>query len=103
MTDQEFDYIRKVLQERAAIVLEPGKQYLVESRLTPLVREMNLGSIGELVACMRAGPDRDLHVRIVEAMVTTETSFFRDRNPFETLRKSCVAGPDPETARRSDA
>ena len=58
MTDQEFDFIRKVLQERAAIVLEPGKQYLVESRLTPLVRQLNLGSIGELVACLRAEPDR---------------------------------------------
>jgi chemotaxis protein methyltransferase CheR len=98
MTDQEFDYIRKVLQERAAIVLEPGKEYLVESRLTPLARSLNLGSIGELVACMRADPD--LHPRIVEAMVTTETSFFRDRQPFDTLRKHVL--PDLIKKRRAD-
>lgn len=87
MTDQDFDYIRKILQERAAIVLEPGKQYLVESRLMPLIRSLNLGSIGELVNCLRTQPGRDLPVRVVEAMVTTETSFFRDHQPFETLRK----------------
>ena len=29
MTDQDFDYIRKLLQDRTAIVLESGKQYLV--------------------------------------------------------------------------
>jgi chemotaxis protein methyltransferase CheR len=100
MTDQEFDYIRKVLQERAAIVLEPGKEYLVESRLTPLVRSLNLGSIGELVACLRAEPDRGLHARIVEAMVTTETSFFRDRQPFDTLKKHVL--PDLIKKRRAD-
>lgn len=87
MTDQDFDYIRKILQERAAIVLEPGKQYLVESRLTPLVRSLNLGSIGELVNCLRTQPGHDLPARVVEAMVTTESSFFRDHHPFETLRR----------------
>ncbi len=99
MTDQDFDYNRKVLQERAAIVLEAGKQYLVESRLTPLVKSLNLGSIGELVACMRAEPDR-LHARIIEAMVTTETSFFRDPQPFDALRKHVL--PDLIKKRRAE-
>ena len=70
----------------------PGweKQYLVESRLTPLVRQLSLSSISELVAKLRTEPWNGLHVRVVEAMVTTETSFFRDTHPFEALRKAVL-------------
>ena len=45
-TDAEFTYIRDMVRTRSAIVLEPGKEYLVEARLAPLVRELGLGSIG---------------------------------------------------------
>src|SRR4051812_27337542 len=90
MTDQDYDFIRRLLLERSAVVLEGDKRYLVESRLTPLVRQLSLGSIGELVGRLRAGPPDGLCQRIVEAMVTTETSFFRDHNPFEALRKAVL-------------
>ncbi len=53
MTEQDFDVIRKLLLERSAIVLEAGKEYLVETRLAPLVRQLNLNSIGELIAQLR--------------------------------------------------
>ncbi len=96
MTEQDFDYIRRVLQERSAIVLDPGKQYLVETRLAPLVRQLNLKSIDELVERLRSRPANGLVVQVVEAMVTTETSFFRDAHPFETLRKTVL----PELIRR---
>jgi chemotaxis protein methyltransferase CheR len=92
MTDQDFDFIRQLLQRRSAIVLEAGKQYLVESRLTPLVRQLNLGSIGELVNQLRARPANGLQAQVVEALATSETSFFRDHHPFEALRK--VVLPD---------
>src|SRR5262245_20744681 len=99
MTGQDFDFIRRLLQERSAIVLEDGKEYLVESRLAPLVRQRNLASIGDLVQQLRAQPVNGLHSEIVEALVTTETSFFRDHHPFETLRKTVI----PElVARRRD-
>jgi chemotaxis protein methyltransferase CheR len=90
MTSQEFDYICKLVRERSALVLEPGKEYLVETRLTPIVRQLQLGSISDLVARLQSGPDNGLQTRIVEAMVTTETSFFRDLHPFETLRTTVL-------------
>jgi chemotaxis protein methyltransferase CheR len=99
MTEQDFDFIRKLLVERCAIVLEPGKQYLVESRLTPLVRQLNLNSITELVGQLRQQSENGLYTQIVEAMVTTETSFFRDHNPFESLRKKVL--PDLIERRRA--
>jgi chemotaxis protein methyltransferase CheR len=87
MTEQEFDFIRQLLLERSAIVLEADKRYLVETRLAPLVRQLKLSSISELVRQLRSGAANGLTTRIVEAMVTTETSFFRDLHPFESLRK----------------
>jgi len=86
MTPDDFDYVCRLVRERAAIVLEAGKEYLVESRLAPLVRQLQLGSISDLVTRLRAGSDRALLARVIEAMVTTETSFFRDVAPFEGLK-----------------
>jgi chemotaxis protein methyltransferase CheR len=96
MTDQDFDFVRRLLRERSAIVLDEGKQYLVEARLAPLVRQHNLGSITELVARLRAAGGNGLHLEVVEALVTNETSFFRDHHPFEALRKEVI----PELMRR---
>jgi chemotaxis protein methyltransferase CheR len=87
MTTKDFEFIYRLVRDRSSIVLEAGKEYLVESRLTPLVRHLELDSIADLVGQLRTGLDNGLRRRVVEAMVTTETSFFRDHHPFETLRK----------------
>lgn len=92
ITEQEYDAIRKLLLDQSAFVLELGKEYLVETRLAPIVRELQLGSIGELIARVRLQPNEQVCRQIVEAMVTTESSFFRDHHPFEAIGK--VVLPD---------
>jgi chemotaxis protein methyltransferase CheR len=87
MTDTDFDAVRRLLREHSAIVLEADKRYLVECRLAPLIHERKLNSVGDLLARLRSDEERDLRRQIVEAMVTSETSFFRDHHPFEALRK----------------
>jgi chemotaxis protein methyltransferase CheR len=96
MTDQDFEYICKLLAERSAVVLDDSKQYLVKARLEPVVRQHNISSISELVRQMRAQPGHAAHAQVVEALVTNETSFFRDHHPFEALRKVVI----PELMRR---
>jgi chemotaxis protein methyltransferase CheR len=96
MTPQDFAFICKLLLERSAVVLEPGKEYLVENRLAPIVRALELTSITDLVARVQAPGNAALTTQIIEALVTTETSFFRDLQPFEALRKTIV----PELIRR---
>jgi chemotaxis protein methyltransferase CheR len=100
MTDQDYDFICKLLRERSAVALESGKQYLVETRLAPVLRTLNLRSITDLVGQLRSGEHNGLHQRIVEALVTTETSFFRDHQPFEALRTSVI--PDLIARRRDE-
>ncbi len=82
----EFDFLRGLVRERSAIVLEPGKEYLVDSRLMPLLREGSYTTAAELCAALRTAPRSELERRVVEAMTTNETSFFRDVHPFDALR-----------------
>ncbi|HXP62272.1 MAG TPA: protein-glutamate O-methyltransferase CheR [Dongiaceae bacterium] len=90
MNPGDFDYVRNFVRDQAAIVLEPGKEYLVESRLQTLVRKEKLGSLDELISRLRADPKNGLHRKVLDAMTTNETLFFRDVHPFEALRKSIL-------------
>ncbi len=84
----DFDYIRKLVLDRSAIVLEPGKEYLVESRMLPLLHSEGLETIENLVGKLRTGGFRNgLSDKVVDALTTNETSFFRDVHPFEALKK----------------
>jgi chemotaxis protein methyltransferase CheR len=86
----DFQYISKMVQDLSAIVLETGKEYLVESRILPLAKREGYASIEELVKVLRQEPKNGLSTRVVDAMTTNETSFFRDIHPFETLKKFII-------------
>ena len=90
ITASEFDYIRRLVLEQSAIVLEQDKQYLAESRLLPLARREGFDSLASLVVGLAAKRFDGLHRKVVEAMTTNETSFFRDFHPFEALRNSIL-------------
>ena len=87
MNVPDFDYVRHYVHKHAAIVIEPGKEYLVESRLLTLARKENIPSIEVLMESLRKDPKSHLHRRVLDAMTTNETSFFRDAHPFEALKK----------------
>ncbi len=93
---EEYRAFRDYLEGSCGIVLGEHKGYLVASRLRPLLEEEGLGSVGELVARARREPGARLRQRIVDAMTTHETQWFRDRYPYEALRRLIL----PELARR---
>jgi chemotaxis protein methyltransferase CheR len=84
--DPDYTYIRELVRTQSAIVLEPAKAYLIESRLTPVAKSEGLTSLNQLVTRLRAERGGALQRRVVEAMTTNETSFFRDHHPFDALR-----------------
>jgi chemotaxis protein methyltransferase CheR len=83
-------FLRSLVLERSAIVLDELKQYLLASRLDPIVRKEQLGSISDLVNGLRLAPRGRLEGLVIEAMTTNETSFFRDINPFVALTDSVI-------------
>lgn len=84
VTAETFDFVAKIVRQRSAIQLEPGKEYLVESRLAPLAKRAGALDVDSFVRAMRA--DISQHAMVVEALTTNETSWFRDLNPFVALR-----------------
>jgi chemotaxis protein methyltransferase CheR len=90
VTAREFNYIRDLVRDHSALLLEPGKEYLVASRLDPLVRQEGFSSLQGLVENLRAVPFGDLHRRVAEAMTNNETTFFRDVRMFAMLRQTML-------------
>lgn len=86
----DFDFVRELVRRSAAIVLESDKQYLVESRLSPLAQREGFQSLSQLLTQVRRQPDSALGWKVVAAMTTNETSFFRDIHPFEALRRAVL-------------
>ena len=82
----DLDYVRDLVRTRSAIVLETEKAYLVQSRLEPLAKIEGFGSLPALVQKLRQSSYGTLHKKVIEAMTTNETSFFRDLTPFEAIR-----------------
>jgi chemotaxis protein methyltransferase CheR len=83
----QYSFLRDLLRKRTGVVIDDSKQYLVVARLLPIVRQRKIPSIETLIDRVRLGTDPTLERDVLSAMMTHETSFFRDRNPFETLRR----------------
>jgi chemotaxis protein methyltransferase CheR len=99
VTPLDFDFIAGMVQSQSAIVLE-GKEYLISSRLQPIIEREGLGSLTGLVERLRGEPHGALARKVVEAMATNETLFFRDPAVFEALRRQVL--PELIEARRSE-
>ena len=86
----DFQYVREMVKDHTAIALDDTKVYLINARLLPIARNADFPSVVALIKHLRSRPFGGLHTLAVEAIVTTETSFFRDFFPFEALRKEVI-------------
>ncbi len=86
LSPDDFAFVQKLVLKHASISLSQGQEYLVKSRLAPLVRQVGLPDIAALVSKLRREPHGTLHASVVEAMTTHETSWFRDHHPYATLK-----------------
>jgi len=86
LQQNEYDQFRLFLEQQCGIVLGENKQYLVKSRLAPLMSRFNVESLSELVSKTLGVHERQLRAAVVDAMTTNETLWFRDQYPFELLK-----------------
>jgi len=85
-----FTFVRELVRAESAIVLEPGKEYLVESRLVPLARTAGHPDVDAFVKELSLRRNPATLRLVVEALTTNETSWFRDSDPFTALRQSVL-------------
>ncbi len=86
ITPAEFDIFSKYIVDISGIALAKGKEYLVETRLNPILEESGCSSYTEFYRKVRSPLERDLPKKIIDAISTNETYFFRDKAPFELLQ-----------------
>lgn len=100
MTRADLAALAALLSERIGLAIDQGKQQAIETRLQPALAAHGLPGVGELLQRLSTGGDPALLTRTIDAMVTCETLFFRDRKPFEALRAAIL--PQLREARRAE-
>ncbi|MEJ2646184.1 MAG: protein-glutamate O-methyltransferase CheR [Gammaproteobacteria bacterium] len=91
LTPDEYQAFRAFLEDACGIVLGDNKHYLVVSRLNRLLGEEGIETLGELVQRLKGTRRDGLRERIIEAMTTNETYWFRDGYPFEVLKSRILS------------
>ncbi len=87
----DFAKLRTLLQSRTGVRLEDGKEYFVARRLAALAQELEIEHLPRLIEALNAEPEHGpLHRSVLEALVVSETSWFRDVHPFEALRHAVL-------------
>ncbi|MEW6994604.1 protein-glutamate O-methyltransferase CheR [Colwelliaceae bacterium MEBiC 14330] len=90
LDEKSYNQFRTFLEQQCGIVLGENKQYLVKSRLAPLMVKFELNSLSELVARTQAPVERQLRAAVIDAMTTNETLWFRDDYPFKLLQSKLL-------------
>ena len=86
MKPRSFAVLAALLRAGSGLVIGPDKTYLLESRLAPLLKERGLSDLDALAANVLPGGDAALQRKVVDAMTTNESYFFRDGKPFTHFR-----------------
>jgi len=86
---ESYGFLRDYIHRQSGILLDDDKHYLLEARLMPVVEDLHLPSLMALCQALKSS-DAPLRKRVVEAMTTHETLFFRDSTPFEALKKELL-------------
>jgi chemotaxis protein methyltransferase CheR len=93
---ENYVFLQQYIYRTSGIVLDDNKHYLLETRLSPIVRKEDLRSLNDLCAFLRASGSGRVSQEVRDAMTTNETLFFRDAFPFKAMRQMLI----PELLRK---
>lgn len=90
ITPKEIELIAKYVYEASGIYLNQSKAYLFETRLHTVAKELGCRDYSELHLKAKNDPKKLFERKIIDAITTNETSFFRDKRPFELLKNKIL-------------
>jgi chemotaxis protein methyltransferase CheR len=91
LSDADLQFVARETKARSGAVLTPEMTAMIEQRLTPLARRENFSSVSEFVTAARTRADGKLAASIADALILSDTRFFRDRAGFAQLREAIPA------------
>lgn len=86
LTGEDCRFLRQHVYEHSGIVIDEGKEYLLNSRLAPVADQFTAGSLGALCIALRSSPAPPVRQAVIDALTTNETFFFRDLDQYEAMR-----------------
>ncbi|MCL1966734.1 MAG: hypothetical protein FWF67_02505 [Fibromonadales bacterium] len=92
ITDNEFTLLRDYIEENCGICLNKDKAYLLENRLVHFIEEFKCKDFSEFYYILKTSNRKDLKDKILDAMTTNETLWFRDAHPYAILREKILPG-----------
>jgi chemotaxis protein methyltransferase CheR len=99
LPEEDLLLLRKLLHERTGVVLDTSRDALLEMRLGALATEAGFDSLSDVLEALRTEETwGNLHRRVVESLVVTETSWFRDIHVWQELGRTVL----PEMIRRRE-
>jgi|GEM_PF-189212 len=91
LSDSDMQLIAQLVYAQAGVVLDNSKKALVVSRLAKRVGELKLGSYRDYVNLLCSKRDPSETQRLINAITTNKTSFFREPYHFDFLRDQVSA------------
>ena len=92
INESEFLLFKDYVCDRCGIFIPPEKAYLIETRLAKLMIDAGAASFGDFYDILAASPDSPLHQKVINAITTNETLWFRDSSPWRLLEESFLPG-----------
>lgn len=90
LTPECFERLRKFIHENTGIAVADGKSYLIETRFKALLEEESIESFESFCDTLEKGVPARLLDKIVNAITTNETLWFRDDGPWQILEKNLL-------------
>jgi len=87
ITPTEFKLLRDYIEEVCGISLGEEKNYLIETRFSSLMEEKKFSTFHDLYKYITHHSTRQLRDRIIDAITTKETLWFRDTHPFTIVEE----------------
>lgn len=97
ITDDEIALLARYIHAVSGIRIDSSKSYLLETRLGELLGEFHLNSYFDLYQKAKSDAGKFVQIRIIDAISTNETFFFRDMDTFNVLQNKII--PDLIDAR----
>jgi chemotaxis protein methyltransferase CheR len=86
ISTQEFQVLAKYIHGISGISLDSSKAYLIENRFVGVLKEFGCSNYSELYYKALSDGTQAVRRKIIDAITTGETLFFRDTAPFELLQ-----------------
>ncbi|MBF0453309.1 MAG: protein-glutamate O-methyltransferase CheR [Magnetococcales bacterium] len=90
ISEKEFELIRRFLHDHSGILINTGKEYLVENRLTVLMVQSGCENFEQLHEKLVKDSGGGLRAKVIDAMTTNETLWFRDASFADALENHIV-------------